>query len=193
MIRGGRRALATERHPEMWLAQVETDGHGLVENAPLSAEEQGDELLLMGLRLREGVDAKRYEALSGRALRRRQIDDLVAEGFIEETATAASASPPKARRCSTRSSPTWPREAWLREAWRRERRRPKPMRGAFGRRFAGARTIDSLAGSTIDLLAGSMDNQSRELDLRPRAGNGGASFFQPIVSTKRGERPFVVL
>ncbi len=81
----GRRAQATEKHPEMWLTQVESEGHGLIENAPLSAEEQGDEFLLMGLRLREGIDAARFAALSGRTLRRRQIDDLVAEGFIEET------------------------------------------------------------------------------------------------------------
>ncbi len=79
----GRRAQATEKHPEMWLTQVESEGHGLIENAPLSAEEQGDEFLLMGLRLREGVDRARFEALSGRALKRRQIDDLAAEGFIE--------------------------------------------------------------------------------------------------------------
>ena len=70
----------------MWLTQVESEGHGLVENAPLSAEEQGDEFLLMGLRLREGIDFARFAALSGRSLRRRQINDLVAEGFIEEDA-----------------------------------------------------------------------------------------------------------
>jgi putative oxygen-independent coproporphyrinogen III oxidase len=81
----GRRAQATEKHPEMWLTQVESEGHGLIDNTPLSAEEQGDEFLLMGLRLREGVDSARFAALSGRTLRRRQIDDLVAEGFIEET------------------------------------------------------------------------------------------------------------
>ncbi len=52
----------------MWLAQVESEGHGLIENALLSAEEQGDEFLLMGLRLREGVDGARFEALSGRPL-----------------------------------------------------------------------------------------------------------------------------
>ncbi|THD44207.1 MAG: coproporphyrinogen III oxidase [Bradyrhizobium sp.] len=82
----GRRAQAAEKHPEMWLTQVETEGHGLVENTLLSAEEQGDEYLLMGLRLREGVDATRFEALSGRSLRRRQIDDLLADGFIDESA-----------------------------------------------------------------------------------------------------------
>ena len=81
----GRRAQAAEKHPEMWLTQVETEGHGLIENALLSAEEQGDEFLLMGLRLREGVDGARFSALSGRPLSRRQIDDLLADGFIEES------------------------------------------------------------------------------------------------------------
>jgi len=81
---GERRAQATERHPEMWLAQVESEGHGLIENAPLSREEQGDELLLNSLRLREGLDLPRFEALSGRALRRRQIDELASLGFISE-------------------------------------------------------------------------------------------------------------
>ena len=81
-----RRAQATERHPEMWLAQVESEGHGLIEDAPLSREEQSDEFLLMGLRLREGIDVARYEAMSGRKLQRRQIDDLAAEGFIAEDA-----------------------------------------------------------------------------------------------------------
>ena len=45
----------------MWLTQVETEGHGLVESVPLSREEQGDEFLLMGLRLSEGVDPRRLK------------------------------------------------------------------------------------------------------------------------------------
>ena len=78
----GRRAQAAEKHPEMWLTQVETDGHGLVENDILTPEEQGDEFLLMGLRLREGVDPARFKALSGRTLDRQQIESLAADGFI---------------------------------------------------------------------------------------------------------------
>ena len=58
---GQRRALATERHPEMWLTSVETDGHGVVEDERLSSEEQSDEYLLMGLRLNEGIDLDRFE------------------------------------------------------------------------------------------------------------------------------------
>jgi oxygen-independent coproporphyrinogen-3 oxidase len=81
---GKRRAQATEKHPEMWLAQVEIEGHGLIADDPLSQEEQSDEYLLMGLRLREGVDIHRYEAISGRRLARSQIESLAAEGFVTE-------------------------------------------------------------------------------------------------------------
>ena len=81
-----RRAQSTEKHPEMWLAQVESEGHGLIEDVPLTSEEQSDEYLLMGLRLREGIDVARFEAMSGRPLKRRQIEELAGYGFIDETA-----------------------------------------------------------------------------------------------------------
>ena len=83
----GRRAHATERHPEMWLTVVEGEGHGLISDESLSAEEQGDEFLLMGLRLGEGIDARRFEALAGRPLDRSRIDSLVADGLIERSST----------------------------------------------------------------------------------------------------------
>jgi oxygen-independent coproporphyrinogen-3 oxidase len=79
---GKRRAQATEKHPEMWLGQVEIEGHGLIADDPLSQEEQADEYLLMGLRLREGIDVHRYEAISGRRLARSQIESLAADGFV---------------------------------------------------------------------------------------------------------------
>jgi oxygen-independent coproporphyrinogen-3 oxidase len=81
---GKKRAQANEKHPEMWLAQVEIEGHGLISDDPLSPEEQSDEFLLMGLRLSEGVDLHRYEAVSGRRLSRSQIDSLAADGFVTE-------------------------------------------------------------------------------------------------------------
>jgi putative oxygen-independent coproporphyrinogen III oxidase len=85
IVSGGKRlAQSTEKHPEMWLGQVEIEGHGLVTDDPLSAEEQSDEYLLMGLRLREGIDIHRYEAISGRRLARSQIESLAADGFVTE-------------------------------------------------------------------------------------------------------------
>ena len=81
----GRRAQATERHPEMWLTVVEADGHALVEDEILSSEEQGDEFLLMGLRLSEGIEPARFEAVAGRRLDPARISSLVSEGMVEVT------------------------------------------------------------------------------------------------------------
>ena len=79
----GRLAQETERHPEMWLTQVESEGHGLVESVALSREEQGDEFLLMGLRLREGVDPRAFEKLTGRDIDPARVDSLIEDGFLE--------------------------------------------------------------------------------------------------------------
>ncbi len=79
----GRRAQSTERHPEMWLTVVEADGQALVEDELLSHEEQGDEFLLMGLRLTEGIEPARFEAVAGRRLDPGRIASLVAEGMVE--------------------------------------------------------------------------------------------------------------
>src|ERR1700722_1247355 len=79
----GRLAQETERHPEMWLTLVESEGNGLVESVPLSREEQGDEFLLMGLRLSEGVDPRAFEKLSGRLIDPERIRSLVEDGFLE--------------------------------------------------------------------------------------------------------------
>lgn len=80
----GRVALSTERHPETWLGLVERDGNGIVEREVLGAEAQGDEFLLMGLRLTEGIDPARFTALSGRVLDPRRISALVADGLIRQ-------------------------------------------------------------------------------------------------------------
>ncbi len=82
----GRRAQSTERHPEMWLTVVEGEGHGIVSEESLSAEEQGDEFLLMGLRLTEGIDPARFQALAGHPLDAGRIRSLEADGMVERTA-----------------------------------------------------------------------------------------------------------
>jgi putative oxygen-independent coproporphyrinogen III oxidase len=83
--RGGRRAHATEAHPEMWLTVVETEGCGLVEDEALSLEAQGDEFLLMGLRLTEGIDPARFQALTGKRFEASRVADLIAHGMVEYT------------------------------------------------------------------------------------------------------------
>ena len=52
---------------------MEKSGNGLVTDDVLTWEEEGDELLVMGLRLREGIDPRRFTLLSGRKIAQRQI------------------------------------------------------------------------------------------------------------------------
>jgi oxygen-independent coproporphyrinogen-3 oxidase len=81
-IEGVRHATATEKRPEAWLMRVEASGHGVVTDDVLNQEERADEFLLMGLRLAEGIDPRRYKTLSGRALDERRIALLREEGAI---------------------------------------------------------------------------------------------------------------
>ncbi|WP_156958784.1 radical SAM family heme chaperone HemW [Labrenzia sp. DG1229] len=83
-VGANRLATATERHPETWLENVENLGQGLIENAGLNEEEQGDEFLLMGLRLTEGIDLLRYQSFSHRSVDPRRIKALLEHGMIEE-------------------------------------------------------------------------------------------------------------
>ncbi len=62
--------------------RVESAGHGVVTDDVLTAEERGDEYLLMGLRLREGIDPDRYRMLAGRSLDTQRITNLRDEGAI---------------------------------------------------------------------------------------------------------------
>jgi putative oxygen-independent coproporphyrinogen III oxidase len=84
-IDGDRHATATEKRPESWLMRVEASGHGVTTDDVLTSEERGDEILLMGLRLAEGIDMARYEAVAGRRIDPVQIDVLRGHGLIETT------------------------------------------------------------------------------------------------------------
>ena len=81
----GRMAQSTEKHPEKWLSAVEAQGHGLIEDEVLDAAAQGDEFLLMGLRLREGVDISRFQSIAGRPLDPARIAQMEGLGFVERT------------------------------------------------------------------------------------------------------------
>ncbi|MCF3643172.1 radical SAM family heme chaperone HemW [Rhizobium sp. TRM95111] len=85
---GARVATATERVPEHWLTLVEEQGHGMVEQEILDYEAQADELLLMGLRLKEGVDLARWQMLSGRDPDPEREQFLIDHGFVERLGNA---------------------------------------------------------------------------------------------------------
>lgn len=79
----GRFATVTERTPEDWLARVESSGHAVVSTEVVVGESAADEMLLMGLRLREGIDPARYRAFAGRGFEERRIADLIAHDMVE--------------------------------------------------------------------------------------------------------------
>jgi len=71
---GRRGGALTQRHkkPENWLSALARNGHGILEELEMAPADRGIEALLMGLRLREGVDLARIpaEVVDGRALDR---------------------------------------------------------------------------------------------------------------------------
>ena len=81
--------IATRRHrvPEAWAERVERDGHGVVEQASLQPHERAREMLLMGLRLSEGVHPARFAARTGMplagALDQSVLRQAIDEGYLE--------------------------------------------------------------------------------------------------------------
>nr|CAD6426933.1 coproporphyrinogen III oxidase [Rhizobium sp. Q54] len=96
LTRGSQKiATATERRPEAWLDLVERQGHGMIDQEELGRDEQADELLLMGLRLTEGVDLARWQQLSGRDPDPRREQILLEHGFIERLGNSRLRCTPK--------------------------------------------------------------------------------------------------
>ncbi len=89
----GRLATATLKTPGAWIAAVEKNGHGLEVTDRVSASEQGDEMMLMGLRLEEGVSLARYERLTGSALAPARIDGLIRDGALLRNGDIIKATP----------------------------------------------------------------------------------------------------
>lgn len=91
--------VATRRHraPEPWAALVERQGHGSTTEETLSAEDRAREMLLMGLRLTEGIDIDRFAARTGVTLTTALDPDILAramaEGYLIQTAATLRATP----------------------------------------------------------------------------------------------------
>ena len=74
---------ATRRHraPEPWAERVERRGHGLTEDVRLVAPEPAREMLLMGLRLSEGIESDHFAARTGTALLDAVDPDILQAAF----------------------------------------------------------------------------------------------------------------
>lgn len=81
---GRRGGLATARHkkPENWIGAVARNGHGAQIEQPLAPGERSTEALLMGLRLREGVDLARIAGLGATS-----VDALIDWGAADRLET----------------------------------------------------------------------------------------------------------
>ena len=86
-------ATETERNPERWLANVEQVGHGIAATETVPPSAQADEMLLMGLRLTEGVDLDRLAGISGLAPSAACLRTLSEQGLIERIAPRAVPDP----------------------------------------------------------------------------------------------------
>jgi oxygen-independent coproporphyrinogen-3 oxidase len=89
------------RLPEKWLAAAEAKGSGIEEIAPIDHETAIEEMLMMGLRLVEGVSRERLEQISGRDLETmlgRNLAPLIEGGFLTLD-TERLAATPAGRQC----------------------------------------------------------------------------------------------
>jgi len=92
-VDGRRLATRTLKTPGAWLAAVDAGGHGLEASEEIAPAEQGDEMMMMGLRLEEGVSLARYESLSGRALELSRIGGLMRDGLLIRDGDRIAATP----------------------------------------------------------------------------------------------------
>lgn len=81
-----RQAIMMIHEPMTWLRKVEEQGAGIQTQEKISPEELLEELILMGLRLQNGIDEKTFQQFFGKKLQEifdfTKIQSLINEGFI---------------------------------------------------------------------------------------------------------------
>jgi oxygen-independent coproporphyrinogen-3 oxidase len=80
-VDGTRYATECARAPGEWMAKVAT-GSGEIPRSTLTFEDQAGEYLMMGLRVREGIDVDRYANLAGEQLNAQKIENLRSLGLV---------------------------------------------------------------------------------------------------------------
>jgi oxygen-independent coproporphyrinogen-3 oxidase len=85
-------ATAAIKEPAAWAAQVLQRGHGCAERCELTPLEQAEEMVLMGLRLSEGLDTNRLTAGTGYTLPRAALRQLEEEGLLVRDGSVIRAS-----------------------------------------------------------------------------------------------------
>ena len=83
--RNDRRETITRRSPQGWLTQIQDKGHGISQSVIDNQDAICEEILMMGLRLSEGVPLSRLSQLAGMTdwpFTRQQIEPLISEGWL---------------------------------------------------------------------------------------------------------------
>jgi oxygen-independent coproporphyrinogen-3 oxidase len=90
-------AIANRRAPEAWLEAVERDGLAAEERRAIPSEERLDEVVMMGLRIAEGISRSRFRARTGRdiedAFDAARLQALIDGGFLMLDETGLRATP----------------------------------------------------------------------------------------------------
>jgi len=81
---GARIALEAQRRPADYIDAVKERGVGWISEAQLTAQEAADEVLLMGLRIEEGVELARIETLQGASINRQALGWLTEQGLVTQ-------------------------------------------------------------------------------------------------------------
>jgi len=81
---GARIAMEAQRRPADYIDAVNERGVGWITESRLTPLEAADEVLLMGLRIEEGVDLARVEALRGAPLNRQALGWLIEQGLVTQ-------------------------------------------------------------------------------------------------------------
>ncbi|TQS70435.1 coproporphyrinogen III oxidase [Rhodobacteraceae bacterium] len=79
-----RYATDTLKQPGAWLKSLREKGHGEHTREPLPRDEQVIEFLLFGMRLAEGIDPERFNALAGQPLSTAAVNNLREIGMLSE-------------------------------------------------------------------------------------------------------------
>lgn len=95
-IEGNWRATSAVRRPERWLEQMRTEGHGREAQEEISINHRAEEMIMMGLRLREGVTRRVFEARIGRPiesyLNAGKLGDVIEAGLIADDSDKIAAT-----------------------------------------------------------------------------------------------------
>ncbi|NOD84640.1 radical SAM family heme chaperone HemW [Ruegeria sp. HKCCD6119] len=83
-LNGRKYATETYLNPQRWL-DAANQGNGEKNRSALPLEDQANEYLMMGMRISEGLDMDRWQALSGRSLPSEAIDHLTDINMVQRS------------------------------------------------------------------------------------------------------------